>query len=365
MKRYIFLLISCYYFVAGATGDLRQFADSLRTSCKIPELAYAIVRPDSIYALQVIGHHRAFPQPSWDTCSSNDYFHLGSNSKAITAFIAARLVEQGKIKWETKFFKLFPKMKKGSDTAYYNINLRDLLSHRARIEPYESGLEYQELPNFKGNTAARREQFVQYVLREKPVRRSDALYHYSNAGYSVAALMLEKVSGKTWEQLVHLILSDSLHLRATTGWPNRMDSIQPWGHVVEDGALWPTPADFDYDLAMAEPAGDISMPIADYATFVRMNLRGLLGHDNFLKASTYNFLHYGSEQYAMGWLNTLPNASGLSEHAGSAGTFYCFTMIDLKSKAAYIVIANSADPTTKQALFRLIDAMIEEVKRNP
>lgn len=364
MKRCACAFLLCYSFMVRA-GDLRQFADSLRASCKIPELAYAIVRPDSIYTLQVMGYQRAFPQSPKFMATTGDYFHLGSNSKAITAFIAAKLVEQGKINWETKFFKLFPEWKKGSDTAYYNITLRDLLSHRARIEPYDNGLEYQELPDFKGDKASRRKQFVQYVLREKPVKRNEALYHYSNAGYSVAALMIEKALGKTWEQLVHQMLSDSLHLKVTTGWPNRMDTMQPWGHSMEDTVLWPTPPDMDYDLSMAEPAGDISMPIGDYATFVRMNLRGLLGYDNFLKASTYNFLHYGSEQYAMGWLNTLPSASGLSEHAGSAGTFFCFTMIDVKQKAAYIVIANSADATTKQALFQLVDAMMEEVKRNP
>lgn len=361
MKRCILLIIAGYSCIVNA-GDLRRLADSLRTSNNIPELAYAVVGPDSIYALQVMGCHRSFPQAEWNTCSPDDYFHLGSNSKAITAFIAAKLVELGKIGWETKFFTLFPRWKKDSDTAFYNITLRDLLSHRARIEPYESGIEFQELPDFKGSKVERRRQFVQYVLREKPVRRNSEAYHYSNAGYSVAALMLEKVSGNTWEQLVGIMLHDSLHLRVTTGWPNRMDTMQPWGHVEQDSLLWPTPPDIDYDLSMAEPAGDISMPMRDYATFVRMNLRGLLGNDNFLKASTYNFLHYGSEEYAMGWLNTLPSATGLSEHAGSAGTFFCFTMIDVKHKVAYIVVANSADAGTKQALFRLIDAMMEERK---
>ncbi|WP_449436181.1 hypothetical protein [Pedobacter steynii] len=41
---------------------------------------------------------------------------------------------------------------------------------------------------------------------------------------------------------------------------------------------------------MIEPAGDISMPLTDYIKFVQLNLSGLRGKSNFLKAETYNYL---------------------------------------------------------------------------
>ena len=186
--------------------DLQKFSDSLMIKYNIPELAYSVISVDSILELQTLGFHRADLKNQQSKATILDYFHLGSNTKAITGFIAAYLVEENKIKWTTKFFDLFPSWKKQSNPAYYEITLADLLSHRAKIQPYTSGLEFQELPEFVGNKSEQRKQFSKYLLFEKPVKNKEKVYNYSNAGYSIAALMLEKVSGKTWEQLTKQIM---------------------------------------------------------------------------------------------------------------------------------------------------------------
>ena len=71
-----------------------------------------------------------------ETASLNDRFHIGSNTKAMTAFIIAKYVESGKLNWPTKFFDLYPEWKKESKPDYETINLKDLLSHRAGIQPF-------------------------------------------------------------------------------------------------------------------------------------------------------------------------------------------------------------------------------------
>ncbi|TDQ08810.1 serine hydrolase domain-containing protein [Pedobacter metabolipauper] len=337
---------------------LRQ-ADSIRIESQIPELSYVILTADHILTTNTLGFHRSDVQNTTTKAKSTDYFHLGSNTKAITGFIAAYLVVQKKISWNTRFFDLFPELKKDANAAYLDITLADCLSHRARIKPYTSGTELVKLPKFTGTVSERRSQFVAYLVKDEPVQKTNAAYSYSNAGYSVAAAMLEKVSGRTWEKLVDDILSKKLHLNYKFGWPNKTNTIQPWGHWIENGVLTPLPGTTAYNLNLIEPAGDLSMPIDDYAKFIQLNLSGLNGKDNLLKSETYKYLHYGQNDYSIGWLNVNSKGKQISEHAGSAGTFYCYTLINTDKNIAYIIIANCATENAQKGIFKLLNKMIQ------
>ena len=155
------------------------------------------------------------------------------------------------------------------------LHLKTFWSHRAHIEPYTSGLEFEELPDFTGDRQDQRQHFVSYVLKEKPVlNESGVSYHYSNAGYSVAATMLEKVSNRSWEQLVDQVMNKTLKLNIKLGWPNKISEDEPWGHWLEDGKLVGVPANTTYNLNLAEPAGDISINLPDYEKYVQLNLQG-------------------------------------------------------------------------------------------
>ncbi len=360
MNKTIALISVALYCSAVYTQGLKKYADSLRVAKQIPELAFAVISADSILELQVLGFHRADIQNEQTKATRADYFHLGSNTKAITGFIAAYLVENKQIEWTTKFFDLFPEWKKKCNPAYYDITLANLLSHRARIQPYTNGLAYDELPDFKGNRQEQRKLFAQYILNEKPVKDTVNNYHYSNAGYSIAALMLEKVSGKTWEQLTVEILMTKLNIKVKFGWPNKINLNQPYGHWVENDTLREVPPDIKYSLAMGEPAGDISMTLPDYATFIQSNLQGLNGMDNVLKAKTYNYLHFGLADYSIGWANFTVNTDQLSEHSGSAGTFFCYTLMDKSKNLAYIIIVNSATEGAQQGVFQLLEKLRKE-----
>jgi len=87
---------------------MKAFADSIRIKYQIPELAYAVVSADGIFEFQISGVQRIHTNLQ---AKQSDRFHLGSNTKAITCFIAALLVQQEKIKWDTKIFDLFPELK--------------------------------------------------------------------------------------------------------------------------------------------------------------------------------------------------------------------------------------------------------------
>lgn len=362
MKQIIGIFILAFLFSSVKGQELTHFADSIRVKNEIPELSYAALTADSVLIKNVIGFRQSDVQNDQTKAQADDYFHLGSNTKAITGFIAGYLVENKKITWSTKFFSLFPEWKKDANPAFYEITLLDLLSHRAHVKPYTSGTEFQSLPKFTGTKDEQRKLFVKYLISNDALEKNNETYNYSNAGYSVAAAMLEKASGKTWERLLDEILSKKLHLRYKLGWPNRTDVNQPWGHWIENNKLTSLSSHTDYNLNLIEPAGDISMPLADYIKFVQLNLSGLRGKSNFLKPETYNYLHYGLKDYSVGWLNVNMPDKHSSEHAGSAGTFYCYTLINKDKNVAYIIMANSATENTLTGIFKLLEKMIKTVE---
>ena len=340
-------------FFADAQS-LIETADSLKESRGIPAMAYAAMSADSLYVIAAVGYVKAGEKAPVD---QNSFFHLGSNTKAMTGFIAAYLVERGDIEWDTRFFDLFPELKKSSRREYRNMTMKQLLSHRTGMRAFTSGYEFLAVPEFQGSKSEMRKMFVNYVLG-LPRAESTGSFSYSNAGYSAAAMMLEKAAGKSWELLLTEVFGEKLGMRVITGWPNRYDGAEPYGHTMVNGILTPLGSDSEYDLSLIEPAGDVSMSIKDYAQFIKLNLEGLAGRDNLLKAETYRFLHDCLPDYAIGWGNVSENGKSYSEHAGSAGTFYCYAFIDRAAGRGYIAIANRADETAQQGVADMIGLLI-------
>ena len=112
--------------------------DSIRIEHNIPSIAYGVTRNDSIIVLNAIGYKDI---QSKERVHVENYYHIGSNTKAFTGFLAAKIVEDNLIKWDTKFFDLYPELKNESDSTYYNITLEELLSHRARIIGFKEPAE--------------------------------------------------------------------------------------------------------------------------------------------------------------------------------------------------------------------------------
>lgn len=333
-----------------------NFADSIRKSYNIPEISYAVIDSRSTLEIAALGKHSVnLP----DAATLNDRFHIGSNTKAMTAFVIAKYVENGKLKWTTQFFDLFPEWKQKSKPEYANMTLQDLLSHKAVIQPFQ-GEDDPVIPGFKGTNPEKRKQFGQFVLTLEPVKPDEQNpFIYSNAGYTLATLMLEKVTGKSWEQLVEKVFNKDLKLNVKLSWPENQKQKDTWGHRIEDGKLEPVPSNFDYHLNYTEPAGDLNIKLKDYIKFIQLNLKGLEKQDNYLKAETYTFIHKGIPNYSLGWFNIYENGKELSTHSGTAGTYYTLVHIDRLKNKAYIIFTNSFNPDTQQGV-RLLMRKLKE-----
>lgn len=334
-----------------------QFADSIRKVYNIPEISYAVVSSKSTLEIAALGKH-SINLP--DSATLDDRFHIGSNTKAMTAFIIARYVEKGKLKWTTKFFDLFPEWKEKSKSEYANITLQDLLSHRAFIQPFQ-GEDDPQIPDFKGTNPEKRKQFGQFVLTLEPVKHDEQNpFIYSNAGYTLATLMVEKATRNSWEQLVEKVFNKELKLNVKLSWPENQKIKGTWGHLTENDSLKPVSSHWNYRLDYTEPAGDLNIKLVDYVKFIQLNLQGLEGKSNYLKSGTYKFIHNGVKNYSLGWFNVYESGKELSVHSGTgAFTYFTLVHIDRTKNIAYIIFTNSFNQQTQQGV-RLLMRKLKE-----
>jgi D-alanyl-D-alanine carboxypeptidase len=333
----------------------QQALDSIRVKYRLPALLAAVIEPKKIWYVYAGVKRNDRLEP----ISLTDYFHLGSDTKGITSLLAGKLVERGRLQWSSKLVDVVPALRGKIVPAYADVTLDQLLSHRAGIRPYDRGSDYRSLPEFTGTISEKRLQFAQAILQQTPVAPgSGRLHTYSNAGYVLAALMLEQVSHCSWEELVASTFH-KLKLHYVLGFPSRTDASQPWGHwqqLPTDSVFTPLGPTHTYRLwDYMAPAGDVAMPLPDFARLVQLHLRGLLGKRNYLSAATYQTIHFGKPEYAYGWGVEKLDTTGalISFHNGTAGTFYCHAILVPSQKIAFVVLTNQGGSAAENACNKL------------
>ena len=301
-------------------------------------------------------------------------FHVGSNTKAMTATVIGSLVEDGMLSWHEKAITVFPELAETVHESFRTVTLRQLLTHTAGIQPFTRDVEYDAIPRFSGSPQEQRYQFTRFLLTREPFSPPGKAVEYSNAGYCVAAAMAERVAGKPWEDLMRLRLFERLGLAAGFGWPALSDPEQPWGHryseakeneAIEEffsrksGTLAPHPPTDSYRITcLGAPSGDVHLSIVDFAKFAQMHLRGCRGMETILKSETIRFMHQDIQGYALGWVRTGP----VSSHNGSATTFYSQAVLYPDLNYGFVLACNAGHARAWDGCAKLAQAVFEEFK---
>ncbi len=332
--KYVFFYLLLVFAFDSFSQKIKNVADSICTVYRIPELAYAVVSSDSIYELEVIGVKKI---NTTLLAEKNDRFRIGSNTKAITGFVAALLVKQNKINWNTKFFDLYPELKSKKNKVFHSVTLLELLSFRARLFSYTYTYAKPSYEDFSGDETEQRYQFTKWFFEQKPIAKKDSV-HFSNLGYVAAGMMLEKVSGKNYKQLVG-DFGKQLGIDFKFGAPNSSDLTQPWGH---DNNLIPEKPGDNYKLNWLLAAGNINVCLPDYVKFIQLQLKGLQGKSDLLTMDEFHFLHFGLFKFSVGWFAGMDEAGhNFSYNIGNPGTFLSKVFIYPYNNIAIILLSNA------------------------
>jgi CubicO group peptidase (beta-lactamase class C family) len=277
---------------AGPQDDARIAAllGPIREQYGLPALGGAIVDSAGLRAKAVVGVRK---KGNDTEATADDLWHLGSDTKAMTATMIAALVEQGRLSWDSTLGAVFPDMQLPGPVK--GITLLQLLSHQAGIP---ANAEWSEISR-AGSLVRQRRAAVARLASMTLLSIPGTTFSYSNWGYVVAGAMAEQVAGKSYEELMKAIVFDPLHMESV-GYGaagSRGGTDEPWGHTKDGAPSWG-----DNPLVMA-PAGCVHCSLDDWGRFISDQLRGDEGKPALLKPESYLRLHsapFGGT-YALGW----------------------------------------------------------------
>ncbi|MFA6915009.1 MAG: serine hydrolase domain-containing protein [Parachlamydiales bacterium] len=325
--------------------NISPILQSLIEEYKIPGMAAAVVSSDKLIAAGVAGvRSRNYP----NKVTIEDQFHLGSDTKSMTATVIARLVERGLINWNTKVVDLFPALQGNIDPRYNNLDLQQLLTHRGGIVP---NLPFRQIQTEAGNNLVKARQMgMKQALNKAPVGNPGE-YHYSNMGYVIAGHMAEKVTGEPWEQIMRTQLFFPLGMQSA-GFqaPGNGLFTQPVGHTAEG-----KPVGLSDNPEMMGPAGTVHVSILDWAKYAMLHLRAARGNPSLITQALFDKLQQPVSNpppaYAMGWGVSHPRwAQGkVLTHAGSNTYWFAIAWIAPKKDVAILVACNQGGEDAKAA----------------
>ena len=135
--------------------------------------------------------------------------HLASISKPITAMAVLKLVEAKKISLEQKVKSIFPNF------PYPDVTIQHLLTHRSGLPKYEHFLEENDIK--PKNQYFTNHEIFDIVAKHKPelARQTDTGFMYNNFNYAILALIIEKITGKTYPEAMKEMVFAPLKMKNT------------------------------------------------------------------------------------------------------------------------------------------------------
>jgi CubicO group peptidase (beta-lactamase class C family) len=226
----------------------------------VPGVAVALVKDGQVVYTKGLGFRDAAQSLPVDT---DTLFRGASTTKAFCAALAAMLVDDGKLAWDAPVTNHIPELRFSGGDEFRSVSLRDLLSQR-------SGLPRHELLWYNNQTLT-----AQGLLARLPFLETSAppraRYQYSNLTYVLAGLVIERVSGQSWQAFAKARLFDPMDMtRITLSAPEMArDPNHTVGHTTRAGRLLPVALRHDPLLGLA---GAVNASITEYAKWVQLQL---------------------------------------------------------------------------------------------
>ncbi len=341
-------------------SELARLIESIRVKEGLIALASGIIYNGRIHSIAAVGTRKCGTD-NWVTVK--DKFLIGSCTKAFTATLAAMLVEEGLIDWQTTIREVFPDIKMLSE--YEKITIYQLLSHRAGLPKNLKGgqstwtIHYGFDPNRGSTPEIYRLQYLEKTVQQKMSYPPGERVHYSNGGYILAGAIIEKKIGRSIDELWKERILDPLGISSAGYGPAAAidPHNQPWGHYWDKSTDSFVAYKADYPNFMS-PAGYMHISIEDWAKFILVHLDSYpLNKKKLLKPSSLKKLHEPMDSakwdidinlglnYALGWFTKInEDGHSLIWHGGRGFAFNAQVVVDLNQKCAILLVSTSESP---------------------
>lgn len=280
----------------------------------------------------------------------NTLFAVGSTSKAFTSSLLGLLREEGKLTFEDKAVHLLPQLQFYSNEMNNQINLRDLMAHRTGLSRYDSSWLFFNTSD-RNNIIKR----VQYMKPTSDVREK---WYYNNFMFVAQGMIVERLSGKTWEQNISEKFFEPLEMtRSTTNFETfKRDSDVALPYTVSDKKEIKR-LEY-YNINGMGPAGSINSSVNDMANWLKVWTNEGKFKDKQILPASYITEAISSQMvmegalpdekhkdiyfanYGLGWMIGSYRGYYVVEHGGNINGFSAIVSLYPSEDLAIVVLTN-------------------------
>lgn len=263
--------------------------------------------------------------------SDKTIFQSGSLGKQFTAVAVMLLVEEGKIKLDAPITTYF----KGGPAWWGKITVRHLLTHTSGLPDYD-----QKFDLWKNHSE---DDLEKYFRTLKPLFAPGEKWAYSNPGYAMLGILVRKVSGSFYGDMLKTRVFAPLGMATTRVIseadivPNRAD-----GYITVDGALknqeWVAPQ------INTTADGALYLTVRDLIAWDKgLRQKAILKAESWAQIYTPVKLNDGkTHPYGFGWFIDVVAGEPVYRHTGSWQGFKAAIARYQRRGLTVIVLANHA-----------------------
>lgn len=255
---------------AERLAQMNEFVEMAMKKLDIPGVAVAFI--DDGKVVQESGHGvKELGKP--DKVGVNTLFMAASNTKGLTTLLLAKLVDEGKIKWDDFVTKAFPSFKLGDARTTQQVRIEHLICAC-------TGLPRQDLPwlfEFRNATAA---DSLKMLGTMQPTSGFGEVFQYSNlmasaAGYVAGHLYNSKLElGTAYDEAMRKKIFDPLQMNSTTfDYARALQGNHASPHSEDvNGKQMVASMDLNYSVRPHRPAGGVWTSAHDLIRYVQLEL---------------------------------------------------------------------------------------------
>ncbi len=314
---------------------------------------------------------------------TQDRFAIGSNTKAMSCAAIVALAERGGPALSLTLPQVFTEWAGDIHPAFAQVTLSDLLHHLGGLpafngsgpeeDAFMAAVEADTRP-VPDTMAGRRAYFARWLLAQAPVSGvvPGRDFLYSNAGYVLAAALVEARTGKAFETVFDEMLVQPLALQGAWRSPVPAPTDLLWGHEGAAGSLAVVEATEEAIAAkdwldIIAPAGGWACTGAAYAQWLRWHVLALRGERTPLPQAYVNDLRAVPDgRYVWGWQASATPKRLLLTHTGHEPGFMAEVVVDRAGEFAVFGLSNTghfAEDGTSWVLGRIDQALAEVFKQ--
>ena len=260
----------------------------------------------------------------------NTIFQVGSITKQFTAVIILHLQEKKKLSLQDKLSKYFPALSFGN-----KVTIEHLLSHTSGIYNYTNDESFMKTESIKPVSQER----ILALFKDKPLDfEPGAKFSYSNSNYILLGYIIEKVTGKPYEQVMHEIIFTPLHMdHSGFNFTTLQSPDKATGYfVLTKSASTQAPV---VDSSASFAAGAIYTTVGDLYRWDR----SLYTEKIISKASLKNAYTRRKDKYGFGWVIDSAFGKQVYQHGGGIFGFTTFIERSPEEDICIILFDNKGD----------------------